>query len=273
MDEEKVCQMVLYKWNELKEIVSCLKVLYQATIAMQKEDFKLSDFYATWLYIMEKLREKLKRGNITNLANHLLEMLERRTPQLLENPAVISALALDPRFCNDLDDDQKKTAITSLTDLWERLMQQDLPSIETITLDDAENSSDEDITIANTTILSKFKRNDGQTLANRNSFDIRSAISLFMAESHDIPEITILEFWILNKVKYPELYSLAEIILAISPTQAVVERSFSVLSYIFNSYRNRLSEEMIDDISIISLNKDLFYAINEKDLNSLMLVS
>lgn len=62
MGENTICKLVLYKWNELKEIVSCLKVLYQATIVMQKEDFKLSDFYATWIYIDDKLKKKYAKA-------------------------------------------------------------------------------------------------------------------------------------------------------------------------------------------------------------------
>lgn len=77
MEQETVCKLVLHKWNELKEIVSCLKVLYQATIVMQKEDFKLSDFYATWLYIDKKLKKNMGKQNTTNLAKHLIVMLEK----------------------------------------------------------------------------------------------------------------------------------------------------------------------------------------------------
>lgn len=177
---------------------------------------------------------------------------------------------MDPRFCNELDDSQKNIAIPNLINLWERLLHQDTPSVESITLNDTEDSSDEYITMANTTILSNFiKRKEGRVSADMRPFDIRRAITSFMVEDHQIPEGTILDFWIINKDKYPELYILAETILTITPTQAVVERSFSALSYVFNSRRNSLSEQMIDDILLISLNKDLFYTIREKDLSSL----
>lgn len=213
----------------------------------------------------------MQKRNTTNLAKHLVAMLDKRKPDLFQNPAIISALALDPRFCNELDDDQKNTAVENLTNLWKRLVPQDTPSIESITLNDSEESSDEDITMANTTILSNFmKRKEGRVCADSRPFDIRGAITSFMEEKHEISDGTILDFWIQKKNKCPELYMLAEVILAISPTQAVVERSFSTLSYIFNTLRNRLSDKMIDDILIISLNKDLFYAVNEQELNSLI---
>lgn len=268
MEEEKICKLVMQKWEALKEIVSCLKVLYQATIVIQKEDFKLSDFYATWIYIDVKLKKNLQKQNITNLSKHLIEMLEKRKPQIIMNPAVISALALDPRFCYKLDDIQKEIAITNLLNLWNRL-KHDTLSAESLTLNDTNNSSDEDITIGDTTILSNFiKRLESQKSTVIQTFEIREALSSFMTREHEVPNGTILDFWLLKKNEYPELYELAEIIMAISPTQAVVERAFSALSYTFNSRRNSLSEQMIDDILLISLNKDLFYANNEKDLAS-----
>lgn len=46
-DEVKICQLILHKWNVIIEIVETLKCLYKATIAMQKENYKLSEFYVS----------------------------------------------------------------------------------------------------------------------------------------------------------------------------------------------------------------------------------
>lgn len=82
-------------------------------------------------------------------------------------------------------------------------------------------------------------------------------------------EKTVLDYWNARKDECKELYKLAEVILSISPTQVIVERSFSTLSYVFNSLRNRLSPKNLDDILIISLNENLFREINDNDLNEL----
>lgn len=88
-------------------------------------------------------------------------------------------------------------------------------------------------------------------------------------KQHDLVEGTILDFWNEKRNEYPELYELAEIVLAISPTQAMVERSFSTLNYVFNDLRNQLSSELLEDILCTALNEDLFDAVNKEDLNEL----
>lgn len=59
------------------------------------------------------------------------------------------------------------------------------------------------------------------------------------------------------------------VIFAISPTQAIVERSFSTMGYVFNERRSMLSKQMLEDILIIGLNSDLFYKNNVDELKSL----
>lgn len=95
------------------------------------------------------------------------------------------------------------------------------------------------------------------------SVDIREQISAFLHANHILPDGTILDYWNNNQVKYPELYALAKIIFAISPTQAMVERSFSTMAHIFNERRNGLSMTLLELILIIALNADLFYAITK----------
>lgn len=158
-NEEKICDLIFLKWGVVTEIVNCLKVVYQATIVMQKQDFKLSDFYTSWIYMEIKLKKCLERQNTTKLAQHLLDMLEKRKAQLIETPTMASAIALDPRFCFKLNSTQKQTAIDNLANLWERLKSlktQDIcEDTVTITLNDT-LSSDEDITILNTTTLKEY---------------------------------------------------------------------------------------------------------------------
>lgn len=275
--EEKLCNLILLKWDVVTEILNCLKIIYQATIAMQKEDFKLSDFYTSYIYMESKLNKCLKKQNITKLAEYLLDMLGKRKTQLIENSTMTSALALDPRFCSELNSTQIQIAIDNLANLWQRLRSlktHDLcEETATINLNDTA-SSDEDITISNTTILKEYlkRQNTEQSLCQvptADSFDIREAIRSFCMKKHELEEGTILDFWNGKKDMYPELYKLAEVILAISPTQAMVETSFSTLSYVFNKLRNQLSSQLLEDILCIALNEDLLFAVNKEDLDQL----
>lgn len=139
-----------------------------------------------------------------------------------------AAVALDPRFCTEMNSQQKMISIKTLKNLY-----QHSKTMKTNNEEKAEES-DEDITIENTTILNKY--------CNRNivqSVSIEQLINDFIQKSHDLTNGTILDFWNSKKDEYPELYELAVVILAISPTQVTVERSFSVLSYVFNALRNQ----------------------------------
>lgn len=250
--------MLLRKWDIVAEIVRILSVPYQATIVMQKESFTLSDFYACWQLMLRKLDKISRMENKTTLAQNLLSKMMQREHQFFGDPAIACALALDPRFCGQMTVEQKNVAQDALTKLWQRL-KNDHPNTSPEGLD----SSDVDITIESTTMLMKYLERPTQQI-----IDLPSIISAFAEAQQPIADVTILGFWELNKSIYPELYQLAEIIYAISPTQAVVERSFSTLSYVFNSRRNQLSEKTLGNILISSLNKDLFHSVNEDDKNN-----
>lgn len=261
------------KWDVLKELVNTLKVFYQATIVMQKNDFKLSDFYATYIFMETKLTKMMRKQSITQLAKHLFDMLSKRKNDLISNSSMIAALALDPRFCAELGDAQKRVALDSLENLWKRL-NNSVGEEQVAILNDSNtsNDSDGDITINKTTILKvimKRKNLNIEPVAEVSSFNIRDALLRFMSHDHDITEGTILDFWNLKQKEYPKLYELAEVILAISPTQAMVERSFSVLNHVFNNRRNRLGANLLENILFISLNEDLFKFVNNQDINAL----
>lgn len=237
-----------------------LSVPYQATIVMQKEIYTLSDFYACWHLMLRKLNKICNAHNETTLAQTLLDKMAQREQQFFGNLAVTCAMALDPRFCSRLTAAQKDAAQDTLTQLWKRLN-----TDESHSATDAD-SSDIDITIENTTILMKYLQNP---LPEQN-ISISNIHDTFIEAQHNIDDVTILGFWEANKEKFPELYKLAEVIFAISPTQAVVERSFSTLSYVFGPRRNNLSERTLENILIVSLNKDLFYSVNEDDKKAML---
>lgn len=260
--DSKICILLLQKWEVIKEIVNVLKVPYQATIVLQMEDFRLSDFYATWIHMNTKLQKQANKKTITDLANILLDKLKGRQTKLLDNPTMSAAIAIDPRFCSQLNNQQKYTAIKTLEDLFKRTKN---VKGEIIVSSDSE-SDDDDISIKKSTILSKYRDVNAQKVKD---VSIEQSIESFIAEKHNLTDGTILDFWKSKKVSYPALYELAMVILSVTPTQVIVERSFSVLSYVFNCLRNRLSEDMLEDILMIALNVDLFHEVNQEDLNKI----
>lgn len=84
------------QWNQLEKIIEILKLPYDATLEMQREEFTLSDFYATWM----KLTLKLSKYNTEILASNLKKSMKdyENKYHLLNNPLMSSALFLDPRY-------------------------------------------------------------------------------------------------------------------------------------------------------------------------------
>lgn len=108
----------------MEEILHVLKIMYQATVVMQKEDFRLSDFYATWNFVDIKLNKLARKGNSTGLVSKMIIKLAQRKPQLLDSPTMSAALALDPRFCKELNNEQIGIAVKTLENLRAQSMNQ-----------------------------------------------------------------------------------------------------------------------------------------------------
>lgn len=277
-DEKNICFLLYNKWHVVKHLHRILKPLYQATIVMQKSDFTMSDFYASWVQVEEKLNKYVQKSRDAELATLLLHYMSKRKHKLFDNPAMSCALALDPRFCNELDENQKKRSLDALVGLWMRMkvfeMNKNVNNSEAITLEDSDSSSDEDISIENTTVLMAYKNkkdaaDEKSNIYSANVSEITSAINTFMIHQHDISEGTIYNFWMQNHKKFPELFAMSQIIYGISPTQAIVERAFSVLSHTFPAKRNQLDGELLDDILTICLNNDLFTLVNKEDMDTI----
>lgn len=267
-DTEELCEIIHKKFDVIEHMHRVLKPLYQATVVLQRTDFTMSDFYATWTQLETSLEKIERKYNNDPLASSLLHCLSKRKQKLIDNTTMLCALALDPRFCKELSSNQKSQAIDSLLSLWRRI--QMIPGNGDIVADSELSDSDLEISINNTTILSRFKPKQFEedcaaSVLSTNVFVLSDKISSFMCTTHEMPEGTIYDFWVQNEKKFPELFQLSQVIFAICPTQAIVERAFSTLSHIFPSHRNKLNENLLNDIMIISLNEDLFRQVNEED--------
>ena len=66
----------------------------------------------------------------------------------------------------------------------------------------------------------------------------------------------IREFWGLAKNIFFELGTTALALLNVHPTEACVERSFSIQSYIHTKLRNRLSADSVEMEMFLNINKE-----------------
>lgn len=74
----------------------------------------------------------------------------------------------------------------------------------------------------------------------------------------------VFEYWTQRKSTHPELYAVAMVLLAVPSTQVSVERAFSALSLVLSDHRTTLGEEVLADILIIKLNREVYDVILPK---------
>lgn len=268
MQAEKVCKFVFLKWDAIKNLQQALKPLYQATVLMQTADFTMSDFYASWMQMENCLEKIIKKASDKRPAESLLDSVKKRKSQLFENKAMVCALALDPRFCGAIEGDSRRLAVDCLVNLWKRIR-----AFHGSNESNSNHSSSEDeISVESTRALEYYmkKKTKSTNIFATNIFEISEKVLKFIETKHDNATGTIFQFWTENNKKYPELFEMSQIVFAICPTQAIVERAFSALSHIFPPKRSQLKEELLEDILTISLNSDIFALVNEENLQAIV---
>lgn len=122
-----------------------------------------------------------------------------------------------------------------------------------------ENASSNEEVVATVQLNTKLNEIDFLILLDR--FGIQ-----FSRIHHSIP---FLNFWEENKAIFPELYTISTILNSIPPAQASVERCFSVLSFMYSCSRCNLSLEILQELLLININKDLVEGIFDADMNKL----
>lgn len=270
----KMAQLLLKKWSDFKEIVAVMRIPYKATIALQKQDLTLSDAYGIWLKINIHLQAVAKKRLCkTNFATCLSKALDERKKTIFNNPAMLGAIYLDPRFrCEILRDQQLiDQSIKTLLNLWRRIITLSGDSANESILSSTKESCDLNFSadFDNPDILDKYLSRangsiDMQQNATSHILAIEEEIELFNAEK--LPSnASIISYWESAKEQNQRLYELAKVIYAIPPTEVQIERDFSTLEFIFSQRRQRLSAEMLEAILTLNLNSDIFYIIkNEK---------
>lgn len=275
-----LCHLMLARWCVLKELRVVLQAPYKATIKLQNRSLTLSDTYGIWLKIQICLND-LEKTNIckTNFIHHLIEALNKRKQVIFDNPAMICALYLDPRFHREILSSREKTeqAITMLSNVWNRIQiihqfESEQHEERVNTVQNCSTGSSElnvSIDFDNSLALDEYLSSN-ESQVNRmviSSTDIRTELELFSPERMK-PDESILLFWESSKIENKRLYEIAKVIYAIPPTEVDIERDFSKLNFIFTQRRQCLSEELLESILVIHLNSDLFYTIKNEELNA-----
>lgn len=273
--KEKEFQLILEKWSVLTEVLKILHVPFVATKQLQLPVFTLSDFFACWLKIKLQLKKLLNQEMMTNFAEILMEKILKREKELLNYPAMLCAIYLDRRYRKELKNyDHIEIAKRTLANQYERLLSK-RQHLQTEKEPEPENAVDS---------FEEYLRQSDETFSmspldvastNDERFDRYAFMEMLQKYEENVTRkhhaLSLFEDWESLKAEYPELYQLATIIYGIPPTQVTVERSFSAMSFIFNPKRAQLSQEMLENILTIKLNKELVHSIDARDMQALQI--
>lgn len=232
------------EWNELDNCISTLKPFKIYSTKLQKESSTLSDFFGYWICMKISLANKSEIFSI-----NLLEQMNSRHDVLINNPALIAGVYLDPRYQRALTG-QTELAIETLLSIHRKM--KNLVSVQEV--EGANNESAESLNELEANFL-LYMDNCSGIACQRDTQNIEMQIRNF-----DVKEpikSSVLEFWQKRKEQSPELYELASVVMAIPPTQSTVERSFSALGLILTSRRTNIGNEILEDILLVRFNSHM----------------
>lgn len=261
IEDEKIFEIIVSKWNILTEIVDVLETVYDATIVIQIPHFTLADFFCCWIRInMRLLRHKKNAHRLTDLADLLLENLEIRKIGLLKHPPMLCAIYLDHRAYKELNANEIQIAKTALANLHKRVCDFKSNPAQGTKEDSFNNSLEE--------YFSQQKEDPSDERAKFMELLDTFRHSLQHVTKED-QQATSFTFWESKKLVFPALYEIACVINAIPPSQATVERAFATLNFVFGDKRTHLNQALLEKILMIKLNAEMSIAIDQRDIDAI----
>lgn len=241
------------EWDQVQNIIAILEPFNKYSKKLQSKDVTLSDFFGFWIL----LRIKLSKAN-DQLSKQLLVQMDRYHNMLIDNPAMIATVYLDPRYQRGLGS-KKSLAVKFLADLYEKIIRLESAEDETAPIETHEKSTDDyefddmneylDACESVCTIQRSSNAQDPKQT-------ITEILNNFSGEELAL-SASILDYWESKKNTHPELYKLALVMMAIPPTQTSVERVFSALALVLTSHRTNLGDIILENILLVRLNHEL----------------
>ncbi|KAL5233767.1 hypothetical protein ACI65C_001177 [Semiaphis heraclei] len=243
--------------------VNSLEPAYFATKRLQKKDLTLGDFFGIW----QQTKSKFQQIN-SLLSNSIVQSMNSREEQLMDNSIFVAAIYLDPRFMCTLTAAKKQIAIDHLIKTWtlkesisgnqnlnENLAGSTDESVIDIDEQICDNEDPFEEFLAGCSHTSSQNRslnesNESQSLLSSKQL-MREKIEEFGRVERLTYKADVINYWKDNKIAKPELFELAQILMAVPATQVSVERSFSALKFILSDLRSSISSDILEDILII----------------------
>lgn len=211
---------------------------------------------------MRLLRIKEKSDLRTDLVDLLLKNLEIRKRDLLKHPTMLCAIYLDHRMYQELSDKEIQIAKMTLANIHQK--------IRNLTQNTGEEHAEGDSSF-NDSLDEYFKRSkknqsDKQTHFMQLLDTFHLSLQYEKQENH---KSTSIDFWENKKSAYPALYEIACVINSIPPSQATVERGFSILKFVFGEKRTRIVQDSLENILLIKLNAELSHSIFRNQVSAI----
>lgn len=248
------------EWDAVVELKDVLLPFKKYTTKLQAEQCTLSDFYGYWKLIRMKME---KSSHV--LKNNILNNMNQREQVLLLNPVILGAVYLDARYQRTLQPEQKKTAKLYLSNIFHKIqiaqkneLSSQQPNDDSNIINEKSDSFDE---------LTKYLYNTGNPDSQTSVENSLEEIINEFDGVHESTNIPVLEYWEKNKQKFPKLYPVSQVVLAIPATQTSVERAFSSLPIVITPRRTRLGDNSLENILLVRTNKNELIDFQNGDKN------
>ncbi|KAL5234480.1 hypothetical protein ACI65C_001890 [Semiaphis heraclei] len=264
------------EWESIQS-VNALHPVKTTTLALQKQNLTIGDFYAIWLKSTHGLN-----ANGSILAKKIKSLMDKRIQEnYLSNSTFLAAIFVDPRYQCLLTPEQQQIAITRLVETWETLLllkNRDSP------IDEFPEITANDKSTIESTIESSQDSTDPfeDFLSSQASLTSNSSASSLTVTSESILNILngfknverisytadILQYWKTRQLTDPELYQLASVVLAVPATQVSVERSFSGLKFVVSELSTSLDPELLEAIMLFNKSVKMWSIVIFDDENA-----
>ncbi|XP_050529688.1 uncharacterized protein LOC126899142 [Daktulosphaira vitifoliae] len=238
--QNKLIFMNNESWSKLKDLYRALEPAKIACTKLQSEVLTPGDTIAIW----KKCILNTKKIN-NNLSNKIVECMEHRQILLFDSDCFLSALLLDTRYNVLLTNFEIIRAKTHLVNLWKLIENDNFTSTSQVsTLSESFHSDYLELE------LRQYEKNNTREVLNENQA-LEDEIEKFLQKPRDKQNESIMDVWDKYKMKYPKLYILSVIVLALPTTQVTVERLFSSVKFILSDQRARLNKNILDDLMVV----------------------
>lgn len=242
-------------WAEIVDIITCLKPLNEATVALQREQLTISDFYIEWL----NCRTKVEAMG-TTFAGDLVQSMKEKERVLMDKDCVLENLYLDGRINIMLSDQECVKAKSLLCQTFRQLQMiasseagpsgMITPSTSHDDENDMHNISDLERMLQQTEKIRRLPQSfmEGKFEENLNKLRLEPRLPLSK---------NIIDHWHNIDASDTSLKKVASCVLAAPASQISVERLFKSVKFILNPLRTDIGGSLLQDILIIRANHDL----------------